>query len=284
MPLDLYYLDLSPPCRAVMLTARAVGVDLNLKVVNIMAGDHRKPEFLKVNPQHKVPFLVDGTVKLSESRAICSYLASQYGKDDSFYPNNPKARCIVDQRLYFDIGTLYQKWADFAYPGLRGLPVDQSLLEGIHEALSQFNANLMDFPWAAGNKITIADFSLVATISSMEAAGVDLQQHPHVAKWLRRCEMKMVGYKEANGDGASKFGEFLKNIIAPPSAAKKEEEKAEEKKEEKVEEKKEEKVEEKKVEEKKVEEKKVEIEIIEKENNAPVKKDDTSDSSSSDEE
>lgn len=159
---------------------------------------------------------------------------------------------------------------------MRGLPVDQSLLEGIHEALSQFNANLMDFPWAAGNKITIADFSLVATISSMEAAGVDLQQHPHVAKWLRRCEMKMVGYKEANGDGASKFGEFLKNIIAPPSAAKKEEEKAEEKKEEKVEE--------KKVEEKKVEEKKVEIEIIEKENNAPVKKDDTSDSSSSDEE
>ncbi|ROT80120.1 putative glutathione S-transferase 1, isoform D-like [Penaeus vannamei] len=168
MPLDFYYMDMSPPCRAVMLTAKAVGVDLNLKLVNIMTGDHRKPEFLK------------------------------YGKDDSFYPNNPKARCIVDQRLYFDIGTLYQKWADYAYPGLRGQPINHSLLEGIHEALSFLNANLMDFPWAAGNKITVADFSLVATISSMEAAGVNLEQHPRIVQWLKRCKTKMVGYQEAN--------------------------------------------------------------------------------------
>lgn len=247
MPLDFYYMDMSPPCRAVMLTARAVGVDLNLKLVNLMAGDHRKPEFLKVNPQHKIPFLVDGTVKLSESRAICSYLASQYGKDDSFYPNNPKARCIVDQRLYFDIGTLYQKWADFAYPGLRGQPIDHSQLEGIHEALSFLNTNLMDFPWVAGNKVTVADFSLVATISSMEAAGVNLEQHPRIVQWLKKCQTKMVGYKEANGDGAKKFGDILKAMIAPP-----EPEKVEEKEETKEDEK-------------------------------PAKKEDTSDSSSDEE-
>lgn len=265
MPLDFYYMDMSPPCRAVMLTAKAVGVDLNLKLVNIMTGDHRKPEFLKVNPQHKIPFLVDGTVKLSESRAICSYLASQYGKDDSFYPNNPKARCIVDQRLYFDIGTLYQKWADYAYPGLRGQPINHSLLEGIHEALSFLNANLMDFPWAAGNKITVADFSLVATISSMEAAGVNLEQHPRIVQWLKRCKTKMVGYQEANEVGAQKFGDILKGMLAPPAPEKKEEEKAEEKKEEKAEEKKE------------------EVNTEKKEDDKPVKKEDSSDSSSDEE-
>lgn len=48
MPIDLYQLDGSAPCRAVRLAAAAVGVDLNLKLTNLMAGDQMKPEFLKV--------------------------------------------------------------------------------------------------------------------------------------------------------------------------------------------------------------------------------------------
>lgn len=47
------------------------------------------------------------------SRAIIAYLANNYGKDDSLYPKDPKKRGLVDQRLYFDIGTLYQRFADY---------------------------------------------------------------------------------------------------------------------------------------------------------------------------
>ncbi|TOF82151.1 hypothetical protein CGJ15_26245, partial [Vibrio parahaemolyticus] len=116
----LYYFPASPPCRSVMLTAKAVDLKLTLKEVNMQAGEHLKPEFVAINPQHSIPTLVDGNIKLWESRAICSYLATQYGKDDSLYPNNPKARCLVDARLYFDMGTLYQRWADYAYPVFHG--------------------------------------------------------------------------------------------------------------------------------------------------------------------
>lgn len=49
MGIDLYYLPASAPCRAVQMTAKAVGIDLNLKLVDFMAGDLMKPEFLKVS-------------------------------------------------------------------------------------------------------------------------------------------------------------------------------------------------------------------------------------------
>lgn len=48
MPIDLYYVPGSAPCRSVQMAAKAVGVELNLKLTNLMAGDHLKPEFLKV--------------------------------------------------------------------------------------------------------------------------------------------------------------------------------------------------------------------------------------------
>lgn len=49
MGLDFYYTPGSAPCRAVQMTAKAVGVELNLKLTNLMAGEHLKPEYLKVN-------------------------------------------------------------------------------------------------------------------------------------------------------------------------------------------------------------------------------------------
>lgn len=46
--IDLYYFNPSPPCRSVMMMARAVGVNLNLKTINILAGENLTPEYLKV--------------------------------------------------------------------------------------------------------------------------------------------------------------------------------------------------------------------------------------------
>lgn len=49
MVLDLYYLPGSAPCSAVEMTAKALGVKLNLKLLDLFTGEHLKPEFVKVN-------------------------------------------------------------------------------------------------------------------------------------------------------------------------------------------------------------------------------------------
>lgn len=44
----LYYLDWSPPSRAVTLTAKILGVELDIKIISLLDGDHLKPDFVKV--------------------------------------------------------------------------------------------------------------------------------------------------------------------------------------------------------------------------------------------
>lgn len=110
MTIDLYYMAASSPCRAVLLTAKMVGADLTLKHIDLLKGEQMKPEFIAINPKHTVPFIDDNGFRMSESRAICAYLANKYSKSDKLYPKNPKARAIVDQRLYFDVG-LYEAFS-----------------------------------------------------------------------------------------------------------------------------------------------------------------------------
>ncbi|KAG0722493.1 Glutathione S-transferase 1, isoform D [Chionoecetes opilio] len=212
MPLDFYWMPLSAPCRASLLTAKAVGADINLKELNLLAGEQMKPDFVAINPQHCVPTLVDGDFALWESRAISSYLASQYGKDDSLYPNDPKARANVDRLLYFDMGTLYHRFGEYVYPVMfRGGSIDEEKLTKLHEALEWLDGFLAGHKWAVGDNITVADHSLAASVSTFKAAGIDLEKHSNVSAWLARCEGEMPGYAEVNTPGAVKFGEFFKS-------------------------------------------------------------------------
>jgi glutathione S-transferase len=56
MPLDFYYVIASPPCRSVMLLAKTLGLELNLKEMNLLGKEHLKPEFLKVREKNMYKF------------------------------------------------------------------------------------------------------------------------------------------------------------------------------------------------------------------------------------
>ena len=66
MVLDYYYSLHSAPCRGPISIARALGIVLNLKKVDLFKKEQMKPEFLKINPEHTIPTLVDGDFVLWE--------------------------------------------------------------------------------------------------------------------------------------------------------------------------------------------------------------------------
>lgn len=213
MTIDFYYVPGSAPCRTVLLAAKAVGVELNLKLINLMAGEHLKPEFLKLNPQHTIPTLNDNGFCLWESRAIAGYLADKYGEDDSLYPKDPQKRALVDQRLYFDIGTLYQRFADYYYPIMFAkAPGDPEKMKKIEEAFQFLDKFLEGHNFVAGSNLTIADLSIIATVSTAEILGFDLSKYPNVAKWFEKSKKIIPGYDEINHAGCLKFKEMHDNL------------------------------------------------------------------------
>jgi len=214
MSVELYGLDLSAPCRIVMMAAECVGVTYNFHKVDLMAGENKTPEFLAVNPQHSVPALVDGDLKLNESRAIAAYLVNKHGKDDSLYPKDADTRAIVDQRLYFDMGVFYKAFGEIVYPKIFGGPApEQKHHDRLEEVLGWVNGYVAGGKFIAGtDQMTIADIACVATLSTLLATeAFDVSKYTDMNAWYEKCKGLIPNYEKANGEGAAKFGGFYKS-------------------------------------------------------------------------
>ncbi|XP_037811703.1 glutathione S-transferase 1-1 [Lucilia sericata] len=207
--MDFYYLPGSAPCRSIMMAAKALGIKLNKKLLNLQAGDHLKPEFLKINPQHTIPTLVDGDFVLWESRAILVYLAEMYDKSETLYPTCPKKRAVVNQRLYFDMGTLYQSFSEYYYPQIFAkAPADPEKFKKMEMAMDFLNTFLKNQKYVAGDTLTVADLALLATVSTYEVAGFDFSKYTNVAKWYANAKGVAPGFDE-NWAGCLEFKKYF---------------------------------------------------------------------------
>nr|CAD7259943.1 unnamed protein product [Timema shepardi] len=112
--------------------------------------------------------------RVNPHRAIMGYFVNQYAKDDSLYPKDPKKRAMVDQKLYFDIGTLYQRFLNYFVSinlmpiAWKGMKPDAEALEKLEEAVGFLNSYLEGQGWVAGEDISIADYAIAVTMSNIE--------------------------------------------------------------------------------------------------------------------
>ncbi|XP_017145264.1 glutathione S-transferase 1-1 [Drosophila miranda] len=210
--MDFYYHPGSAPCRSVMMTAKALGVDLNLKFVNVLEGEQLKPEFVQLNPQHTIPTLVDNGFIIWESRAIMIYLVEKYGKDDdSLYPADPQKRAVINQRLYFDMGSMFESFYQAIFPQIRDkTPANPEAMLKVDKAFGLLNTFLEEDDFVAGASLTVADIAILSSVSTFEVVDYDISQYPNVAKWYENAKEVTPGW-EQNWEGVVLLKKFMQS-------------------------------------------------------------------------
>nr|APC23394.1 GSTd1 [Liposcelis entomophila] len=188
---EVHGLLASPPTRAVVITCEILGIPYELKQLDPM---NKSPEFKKLTAQQQIPVLVDDGFALPESRAIMQYLADKYGKDDSLYPKDLKARAVVNARLNFDNGTLWPRLIQAYRPTFSGGQVDEEGLKSLLDSMGVIEEFLTREKWVAGPKMTLADisFSGIICILTVPEVKFDMTPFPKVKAWIEECRKNPI--------------------------------------------------------------------------------------------
>ena len=159
------------PTRSIRVrwTLQELGVDFEPIRVNLLAGEHQRPEFLKINPAGKIPVLVDGDLVLTESVAIVLYLAEKYsGK--GILPARLEERAQVNRWLLFAATELEQPlWRISRHTAL--YPEEQRSTADVVLASREFKdmaavleKYMQGRRFVAGDSVSVADFVTAYTL------------------------------------------------------------------------------------------------------------------------
>jgi glutathione S-transferase len=194
--MELYAHPLSTTSRAILLFEAESDVHLDLRTVDLSAGEHLRERLLSINPNGLVPVLVDGSLRLTDSAAILKHLADRTGS--SAYPSDPGRRAEVDERMDWINANLYPSFGyDLVYPQLFpqhrrcGNEAQAALREWVVEKsrhwLRVLDSSVIgpDQACLCGNAITIADYLGSSLLSLGEAIGCDYSEYPNIRRWLR---------------------------------------------------------------------------------------------------
>ena len=215
--MKLYYHPASTTSRPIMLFAAEAGIALEQQVVDLFTGEHYKPPFEAINPNHLVPVLEDGDLRLTESSAILKYLAEKTGSPA--YPKDLKLRARVNERMDWINTQLCRDLAyGFIYPQIFPFhkrrsdeAQDATLAWGKERAqgwLKVLDEHIIGATnaYLCGEAITIADYFGSSFVALCELTGSDLSAYPNVKRWLGRMKT-LKSWKRVNevieGYGAS---------------------------------------------------------------------------------
>jgi glutathione S-transferase len=173
----------------VRLLLHHLGIPFQRIEMNVDDGSTRKPEFLKINPNGKVPALQfpDGRV-LCESNAILFYLA----RNTKYWPQDPWAQGQAMQWMCFEQYSheptiaVVRHWVAHLGKTAANEPLLPAKIAGGERALGVMEGHLAKQPWFAGDAYSIADIALYAYTQVGEEGGFDLRAYPAIGDWLGR--------------------------------------------------------------------------------------------------
>ncbi|XP_019195780.1 PREDICTED: glutathione S-transferase T1-like [Ipomoea nil] len=201
MTLTVYVDRMSQPSRAVLIFCRVNGIDFEEVQLQLAKGQHKSPEFKKINPMTQVPAIVDGRFKLFESHAILKYLACSFpGVADHWYPSDLFKRAKIDSVLDWHHSNLRRGSARYVFNSTLatafGLPLNPEAAAEAEKLLLASLDKIESF-WLQRNgrfllgssQPSIADDSLVCEIMQLEIVEEKdrdriLSPYSKVQKWI----------------------------------------------------------------------------------------------------
>jgi GST-like protein len=189
--IDLYGMS-SPNVIKAVLMLEEVGLPYQVKHVNVIAGDQHTPEFRAINPNGRVPAIVDHDgpdgepFAVFESGAILLYLAEKTGQ---FWPSDLRQRHVVFQWLMFQMGGVGPMSGQFVH-FTRAAPA-----EGNDYARARYatetrrlygvvDRRLAETQYIAGDDYSLADIATWPWARLREMLQLDFADFPNLARWV----------------------------------------------------------------------------------------------------
>jgi glutathione S-transferase len=202
--MKLYDYILSGSCYKVRLFLNILGLEYDKAPVDFYPGkDHKKPDFLALNPLGQLPVLVDGELILRDAQSILLYLASRYDDSNTWFPDNAAARGRVAMWTAFGGGEIMAASAARLHDILN-YPFDiEQQRKNAHAAFVILDDHLAEqeikgCDWLAGAGPTIADIACFPYVALSQDGGIARDEYAAIERWLRRV-IELPGYLDMPG-------------------------------------------------------------------------------------
>lgn len=211
--IDLYYYT-SPNARKVLMMLEELGLPYRVLWTDISAGDQHTEDYRRINPNGKVPALVDHEgpggkpITLFESGAILLYLAEKTGR---LLPSDPARRWNVTQWLFWQTssqGPLLGQAAHFvSHAANRGIDVQYAIGRYQSEATRLYavlETQLAEREYVDG-ALSVADIAIFPWVRVAKGQGIQLEDFPAVKRWCEAIAARPSAKKKLDRDDATKL-------------------------------------------------------------------------------
>ncbi len=184
-----------------------IGEPYDVKLLNLGKGDQQKPDYLAINPMGKVPAIKHGDAVITESAAICTYLADAFPRAGLSVPVGDPRRGVYLKWLFFSPGVLEPAMTDRAFPR-KEEPRPSMLGYGDFERVMKVLCKAVtSAPFLMGDQFTAADVVIGATVrwGMMFKLIPELKElSDYVARFndrpaLKRAEAKDADFRKQSG-------------------------------------------------------------------------------------
>jgi glutathione S-transferase len=190
--LQLYGLSASRAFRPLWLLEE-LGLDYRHIPLDYRGPELQTPDYLALNPNARIPTLVDGELVLWESMAINLYLASRYGRTAGLWPATPAGEGLAYQWSFWVMTEVERALLTVLFhrrllPAAERDPAKLARSEGVlHRPFDILDGALKQREWLADDHFTVADLDVAAVLAWAKAARLDLAPWPRLGAWLAAC-------------------------------------------------------------------------------------------------